>query len=141
MAVTFSLYDDFKTELLNADVDLLADTIKCILGSSSMTFNAANTLYSDISANELATANGYTAAGATLANKAISIASNIGKWDADDVTWTASGGSIAAAMSALYSTTNSNHLIGHINFGATSTAGDGTTFKIQWHANGILTLT
>ncbi len=140
MAVTFNLYDDFKSELLKSTVDLDGDTIKVMLGNSSMTYTSTHTVNTDVNSNEVANGNGYTTGGATLSNKVANQTSGTGKWDADDVSWTASGGSIAAANAVIYSTTNSNKLIGHIAFGATSTAGDGTQFIIRWNASGILTL-
>lgn len=141
MAVTVSLYDEFKNQLLNSNVDLDGDTIKIILLNSSGTFTAANTLYSDVSANELSTANGYTNTGQALTTKTVSQTSGTAKWTFDNPTWTASGGSIAAANAIIYSTTNSNKLIAHIAFGATSTAGDGTQFIITISGSGFLTLT
>jgi len=140
MAVSINVYDQAKLDILNSNLNLATDTIKAILLTSSAAFTAANTVYSDISANELATANGYTAGGATMSGQSLTKSTGTSTFDANDVTWTASGGSIAAAFCALYSTTLSNRLILMVDLGGTNTATAGNQFVIQWNASGILTL-
>ena len=60
----------------------------------------------------------------------------------DLVTWTASGGSIAAAKALIYADSLTNKdPVAYIDFGGTQTAPDGTDFKIVWSANGIVSFT
>jgi len=96
-AGTFTLYranlDDLSMQ------DIAGATVKLALVTSSYTPNATNTgddLGADVSANEIANGNGYTTGGATLANDAASTITNGFKYDSDDPSWTASGGSIPA---------------------------------------------
>ncbi len=96
-AGTFTLYranlDDLRMQ------DLTGATVKLALVTSSYTPDATNVghdLWADVSANEIANGNGYTTGGATLANDAVSTITNGWKYDSDDVTWTATGGSIPA---------------------------------------------
>jgi hypothetical protein len=90
--------------------------------------------YSDVSGNELPTANGYTAGGNILAGVAVT------EDDADDRTeivwnntsWTASGGSIGPTPGAIiYDDTDSNDsIVGYIDFGGDQTQTDGGTATI-----------
>lgn len=144
MAVgAIQFYDSFMQALGQKKHDLDADTIKVILVSSSYTFSASHAQYSDIT-NELSTANGYTAGGATLANAVFTQTSGVGKFDADDVVWTASGGAITARRAILYNDTSTNDLlIGSFLLDATPanvSVPNGDTLGLNWNASGIFTL-
>lgn len=85
--------------------DLLAASIKCALVSSAYTpdaSNSGNSLWSSVSANEIAAGNGYTAGGATLSGVAITAVTNGFKFSSNNVSWTASGGSIPAWRYAVF---------------------------------------
>jgi hypothetical protein len=141
MAVTISLYNH-TAQLFASGANLAADTYKVKLYASA-TFNAANTTLASITGTEATTGTGYTAGGQTLANVAVTtVTTNDAKFDADDVTWTASGGSITAAYAVIYNDTDANDPpIAFIDFDGSQSAGDGTDFKIVWNANGIFTFT
>jgi hypothetical protein len=67
---------------------------------------------------------------------------NEAKFDADDVTWAASGGAITASFAILYNDTDADDPpVAFIDFDGAETAGTGTDFKIIWNANGIVTFT
>ena len=88
---------------------------------------------------ELSTAVGYTAGGLTATNQDWTEPS-AGIWmlDADDPSWTASGGSITAQFLGLVDTTPAtDRLIGFFDFGADQTATDGNDWKVQLSASGI----
>lgn len=141
MAVTISLYN--HTAKLFADgSNLAADTYKLKLYASA-TFTASDTTLAGVTGTEATTGTGYTAGGQALANVAVTtVTTNDAKFDADDVTWTASGGSIDAAFGIIYNDTDLNDPpIAFINFDGTQSAGDGTDFKVVWNANGIFTFT
>lgn len=143
MAVTITLYNHTAQKIQSGAFDA-GDTFKVAL-YSAMTFDASHTTKAavDAAATELSTANGYTAGGATLANVAVTtVTTNDSKFDADDVTWTASGGSIAAAYALIYDDTETDDPpMASIDFGETLTAADGLPFKITWNASGIFTVT
>ena len=130
------IYNRFKANLLNKEIDLEADTIKVMLLNNSHAFTATHNQKSEIVANEIS-GTGYTAGGAALANKAVTQAAT-SKWDADDTAWTTA--SFTAYHAVIFDDTLTNDdLICSIDFGAAKTASAGT-FTIQWHTDGIITL-
>lgn len=141
MAVTISLYD--HTAKLFADgSNAVGDTYKVKLYTTA-TFDATNTQLSGITGTEATTGTGYTAGGQALANVAVTtVTTNDAKFDADDVTWSASGGSITASYAVIYNDTDANDPpIAFIDFDGSQSAGDQTDFKIIWNASGIFTFT
>ena len=128
------IYNRFKANLMNKVVDLEADTIKVALYDNSHSFTATDTDYT--TTNELATAGGYTQAGATLAGKAVTEAATT-KWDGTDLALTTA--TFTAYHAVIYDSTAGNDLICSIDFGGAKTVAAGT-FTIQWDASGIITL-
>jgi hypothetical protein len=96
-----------------------------------------------VTKTETANGNGYTTGGQSLASVAVTtVTTNDAMFDAADLTWTASGGSISAAFAVLYNDTDADDPpLAFIDFGGTDSAGDGTDFKITWNAAGIFTFT
>lgn len=95
----------------------------------------------DATATELSTANGYTAGGQLLTGVSITQVGVNATFDADNVSWTASGGSIAAAFALLYNDTDTNDPpMFRIDFEGTETAGDGTPLNVNWNALGAFRL-
>jgi hypothetical protein len=140
MAVTAHVYDNAITSLANKEVDWGTDTVKVMLATSSYAVNQATHQYKSSVTNEV-TGTGYTARGATLGSKTEVITAHVKKFDAADVSWTAS--TITARYAVVYDDTGSDAtsaLIAYVDFGAdvVSTAG---TFSITWDANGIFTVT
>lgn len=139
------IYNSFKKKIMDGSIDLDTDTIKVALVTSSYTPNIdTHTQYSHIT-NQV-TGTGYTAGGATLANKSVAVdtTNDRAKFDADDTTWTTA--SITARGAIIYkyvdnagSPDDTSPLICYKDFGAdvTSTNAD---FTIKWHADGILYL-
>jgi hypothetical protein len=124
-----------KYLLATKAIDFANDTFKIILMESGFVFDKdAHEEYSDVSGNELATANGYTAGGATLAGVAVT------EDDIDDrceitwnnITWTAVGGAIGPASGAIiYDDTVANDpIVGYLDFGADYTQPDGGTATV-----------
>lgn len=141
MAVTISLYNH-SAQRFASGANAAADTYKVKLLTAA-TFNATHTTLAGTGGTEVANANGYTTGGATLANVAITtVTTNDAKFDADDVVWSASGGSITASYGILYNDTDTDDPpVAFIDFGGSESAGDGTDFKIVWNASGIVTFT
>lgn len=141
MAVTISLYNH-AAKLFAEGSNAAADTYKLKLYSAA-TFDAADTTLAGITGTEAATGTGYTAGGQALANVSVTtVTTNDAKFDADDVVWTASGGTIEAAFGVIYNDTDANDPpIAFIDFDGTQAAGDTTEFKVVWNANGIFTFT
>lgn len=141
MAITISLYDHTAARFASG-ANAVGDTYKLKLLTAA-TFSAAHTTLAGTGGTEVANGNGYTTGGATLANVAVTtVSTNDAAFDADDVTWTASGGSLAAAFGILYNDTDTNDPpVAFIDFDGTKTAADGTNFIVSWNASGIFTFT
>lgn len=143
MAVTITLYNHTAARFADG-TNAVGDTYKLMLLASG-TFDATHTTLAGVTgaATEATTGTGYSAGGAALANVAVStVTTNDAKFDADDVAWTASGGSIAAAKGVIYNDTDANDPpVAWIDFDGTQTAGDGTDFLVTWNASGIFTFT
>jgi hypothetical protein len=149
-----TIYNKAKLNLFNA-TDLLNGTAanwRLALVTSSYTPSAGDAgheVWADVSANEIAAANGYAAGGGALTSVALSgPASGVIKFTSAAFVWTASGGSIAAwRYGVLYylGTLNSkvNPLLGY--FTGDSTPADipattiGNTLTFTPNASGILT--
>ena len=141
MAVSISLYN--HTAKLFADGSLaVGDTYKVKLLSAA-TFDASHTTLAATGGTEATSGTGYTSGGQALANVAVTtVTTNDAKFDADDVTWTASGGSITASYAIVYNDTDADDPpLAFIDFDGSQSAGDGTDFKIVWNASGIFTFT
>lgn len=77
--------------------DLLGATVKIALIKSTYTPDFANnghSLFSSVSADEIAGGNGYTSGGYTLSADTVNLVTNGWNYDSEDPVWTASGGSI-----------------------------------------------
>lgn len=141
MAVTISLYN--HTAKLFADgSNAVGDTYKVALYTAA-TFDATNTTLAGVTKTEVAGSFGYTTGGQALTGVAVTtVTTNDAKFDANDATWSASGGAITASYAILYNDTDANDPpIAFIDFGGSESAGDGTDFKIIWNASGIFTFT
>ena len=125
----------------SAKIDLTTDTIKVALADSGYTPDVdAHDFFNDITNEETGT--GYTAGGATLANKTWAVvgASNVVKFDADDTSWASS--TITTRYAIIYKSTgtaSTSPLIAVVDF-TTDRTSDGGTFLISWNASGIFTL-
>lgn len=122
-----------RFELSNSRIDFASDTFKIILMESGFTFDPdAHHGYADVVANELATGNGYTMGGATLAGVAVTENDSTDRTEItwNNVTWTASGGTIGPTPGAIiYDATatspQADTLIGYIDFGGEQSQPDG----------------
>jgi hypothetical protein len=141
MAVTISLYNH-TAKRFGSGENAEGDTYKVMLCTAA-TFNASNTTLAGITKTEVTNGDGYTTGGAALTNVAVTtVTTNDAKFDADDVTWTASGGPITASFGILYNDTDANDPpVAFIDFDGSQTAGDATDFLIVWNASGIFTWT
>lgn len=141
---TTKTYGSVIAKAFNKEIDFDSDTIKVALLTSSYTPNQdTHDYFDDVSANEV-TGTGYTAGGATLANKSVTYTSgtNVTKFDADDVSWTSS--TITARYAVIYDASPASNatrpLIAYVDFGSDQSSSSGT-FSIVWDAAGIFTTT
>lgn len=138
-------FDKAALNILNGTIDMDnagAGAFKCALLLNTWTPDVTQDDYSDLSANEVATAFGYNAAGVALTGVALTEAAGVVKWTANTMAWTAAGGAIVARYAVIYHVA-SGKLICYCEpeSGADKTATDGNQFAIQPNAAGILDIT
>ena len=131
-----AIYPIAKKALLDADIDLSADTIKIVLCTSSYTYNTAHDFLNDVTA-------GYrVATSAALSSKT----TTGGAFDAADVTFTALTGSTVTSWILFRDTgtESTSNLIAYFDTvsggGALSYTPNGSNFTLQFGASGILTI-
>ena len=130
MAITQAMCTSFNAEILDEQHDLVADTLKIALFTSSANLGASTTAYS--TSNEVS-GTGYSAGGETLTSKAVSTTGTTAHFDAADPTWTSA--SFTARGALIYNSTNSDKAIAVLDFGGDFTVSSGT-FKIIFPAAG-----
>lgn len=119
-----------------------AGVFKCALLADTWTPDASDDTWADLSAHEIAASYGYSAGGAALTNVVFTNASGVDTWDADNVSWSASGGTISARYAVIYHVA-SGKLIRYCELedGADKSAATGTDFVIQMSSSGIFSIT
>lgn len=135
---SFNKFNSFVDALAKKVHNLGSDTLKVMLTDTAPV--ATNTQKSNLT--EITAGNGYTAGGATTA-QTLSNSSGTEKLVCADVTFTASGGSIAQfRYVVLYNSTAPNgELIGWWDFGSEVNLTTGATFTVDFDGtNGVLTL-
>lgn len=147
MAVTSKQYAKFPLNLGGGDaagdgpMDLLSDTLKFTLHTSTYTPNQASDETKSNATNELSTAGGYTAGGVTLGSKTYTPSSLVTTFDAADAVWT--GTSITHRYGVLWDdtpTSPADPLILYVdNGGDVTTSSSDLTYA--WNASGIFTFT
>ena len=138
---TFNKFQSMVEQLAEKNFNLGSDTLKIVLSLTAPV--NTNTVLSDIT--QIANGNGYTTGGATVTVSSSSQTAGVYKLVCADVTFTASGGSMAAFRYAtLYSDTAASPadgLIGYWDYGSSLTLASGETFTVDFSAaNGVLTI-
>ena len=103
MAVVLTLSNHYKYQLMNGKIDLSADTLKIILMNNTFVFDKdADATLANVTAAQLATANGYTQNDKALTNLALAEddANDKGHFTCDNPSWTAAGGDIGPSGAA-----------------------------------------
>jgi len=146
-ASAWLVHDNIKELVGNGVIDFDTDAFKIILCTSASNVHTAATDALSTVTNQVATANGYTQNNKALASQTWVETAGVATFDAADVQWTASGGSITARYAAIYDDTVASPVVDPIvcstlldTTPADVTATDGNTFTIQMNASGIFTL-
>jgi hypothetical protein len=140
------IYNKFLEYMADGTIDLDGDTFKVALVASGYTPSVSgHSTFADIT-NELSTANGYTAGGATLGTVTWAESGGTATFDCANPSWTASGGAITARYAVIYDdtpTSPADPLVAYClldNTPADVSAADGADFTISINASGIFTL-
>jgi len=135
-------FNQFVEDVGRGVHNLNTGTLKVALSNTEP--NATDATFSQIT--EISAGNGYTAGGTAAGSNAYSQTSGTGKLTANDVVFTASGGTIGAFRYAiLYNdtpTSPADPLIGYWDYGSSITLQAGETFTVDFDGTtGILTIT
>ena len=138
MAVTAFVFNAAKKKLMEGAFNMTTDTMKVALTTSSWVPNIDTMDFFDDVTNEVSSA-GYTAGGATLGTKSITVdtANDLAYFDAADTTW--SGVTFTYRYLVLYKSTGTagtSPLLGYIDFGVDRSNSADTAY-IQWATTGI----
>lgn len=145
-ASAWKIFDYAKEVMSDGTLDMDdagAGVFKCALIGSGYTADQTDTDFSaDIQGNEIAGSYGYTTGGAALTNVTWANTSGTTKWDADDVVWSASGGSITARFAVIYHVSSDIPICLCVldNTPADVTATDGNDLTVEMNASGIFTV-
>ena len=131
MSIAQAMCTSFKAEILDEVHDLVADTIKIALFTSSASLGAATTAYS--TSNEVANGNGYATGGVELTSRAVATAGTTAYFDAADPSWASATFTANGAM--IYNSSASDKAIAILAFGGDFTVAGGT-FQIIFPAAG-----
>jgi hypothetical protein len=142
MAVTVEFFDHFMKMVGNGSINLATDTLKAML-VSGYTYDSAHTLKADVVASELGNGLGYNTGGQALTSVSFDFLSNNTILDADNSSWTASGGDIGPFSGAIiYSDTSLNDmLVCYIDFGGSQLLANGFTLLLAYHVGGLCVIT
>jgi len=137
---TATVYNAAKKKMMEGTFNLTSDTIKVALVGSGYTPNIDTQDFFDDVTNEIS-ASGYTAGGASLANKSITVdtTNDLAYFDADDVSWTA-GATFTVRYAVIYKSTGTagtSPLLAVIDFVTDRTALSGELFYIEWPTTGV----
>ena len=134
-------FDSFKEYMGDNTIDMDGDTFKIQLHNTTWTPSlSADLVRADLS-NELSTADGYTAGGATLGSVTWSKSGSTVTFDAADPAWTITGSGITIRYAVIYSDTAANdELVAYCDLYGANQAIPAGTFTITLNASGIITL-
>jgi len=137
---TFNKFNSFVEAVAEKVHNLQADTLKVVLTNTAPV--ATNAILTDIT--QIAAGNGYVSGGNTATLVSSAQTSGTYKLVLNDVTFTASGGSIATfRYVVLYNSSATNgELIGWYDFGTAVNITDANSFVVDFdQVNGVLTIT
>jgi hypothetical protein len=136
ISITTAMPTSFKVEILRAVHNFTSstgNTFKIALlratAAGSGTFGAATTNYSNLGADELPTATGYTQTGNTLTSITPVASSTTAVCDFDDTSWTSATFTTCGAL--IYNSTASGAACAVLSFGGDQTVSSGD-FTIQF---------
>lgn len=128
MAIFQTQTISFRQEMLQGVHDLLTDTIKMALYTSSSNINEDTTVYTTTAE---VTGGGYSAGGQVMTGAAINSSNSVVYVTFNNVVWTPA--TFTAAGALIYNASKGNKSIAVLSFGADKTASG--TFTVQMPPN------
>lgn len=120
MAITAKQFAKFPLSLMNKEVDLNSDTIKCALFTSAHAPDQSTDQYYDGSHDmtEVSAGNGYSSGGDTVTGT-IATSGLVTTFDSDDPAWTVTGGGFTYRYAVFYDSSPASNkpLISFVDFG------------------------
>ena len=141
------MYNLAKKKIGNASLSLASTVFRITLHTSASNANTATLgVYNSVT-SEVTEANGYSSSGKALTSEVWTAGASAGqyKFDADDVVWTGTGGTIPNIKFAVIwlsaAASANRHLLCRSQLTtAQFTLASGNTLTLQMNASGILTL-
>ena len=135
MAITVTVPNHYKYLLKTKQIDESSDTYKIILMNTTFAFDKdAHAELADVTADQLATGNGYTQNSKTLTGVSVTENDTTDKAETrwSDVSWTATGGAIGPTGAAIIynDSVTGDPIACCIDFGIDNTVPDGQGFLI-----------
>lgn len=124
-------------DLANGEHDFPSANLTIML--SNVAPDLSDTTVTDIT--EITAANGYAAGGQSLVGVTISSVAGVTTIDADDVTWTATGGSIGPFRYAVIYSDFNDKLIAYLDAGISISVPDGQPATVTFGETGFLQIT
>lgn len=147
-AQSWKFYNRAKNHLGQAQINLLSGTFRMLLVTSASNFATATLNLLGSLTNEVASGNGYSSSGQALGSKTWTAGASAGvqAWDCADLTWTATGGTIAnikaAVIANIGASAGARYLVCRASLTSSQfTLGTGSTLTIQIASGGLITLT
>ena len=128
MAISQTLTNSFKKEVLEAVHDFTVDTFKIALYDSTANIGATTTVYT--TSGEI-TGTGYTAGGVVLTGATVQLTGGTAYVDFADATWNPA--SFTARGALIYNASKSNKAVAVLDFGADKTTS--SVFTVQMPSN------
>lgn len=132
---SYNKHNQFVADICNKVHNLGSDALKILLTNTAPT--AANSVYADISATELANGSGYTTGGSAATLVSSTQSSGTYTLTLNNVTFTASGSMGPFRYADLYNTTPASPLkplIGWWDYGSSLTLATGDTFTVAFNS-------
>jgi len=135
MAFAAAVTDQFKQDILSG-LHQTGDTYKIALYTQAAATDKNKSIVTYNTTGELATANGYTQGGITIATYTVGLSTDTAYVTFTvNPSWTATSTGFTADSAIIYNSTRSNHVLVVLSFGSTTASGGGT-FTVQLPAAG-----
>ena len=140
---TYTLYTGASTNSIPQINHAASGKFKVMFLTAAYTFVNEHSVESQLTANQTDGTGGYTIGGEDIPNITFTLAaSGTATFDGGNVVVTASGGDLSArymaVIASVAASSDRRPVMFFIDPGQVETAGDGTTFNINWSADGIV---